>query len=102
MAFGDDLHLLTSLDRLLHEPARLTIVAYLSVVEQADFLFLLKETGLTRGNLSSHLSKLEQAEYVTIKKGFLGKRPHTLCSVTEKGTKALHNYRQTIKLALDL
>lgn len=102
MALEKDLQLLTTLDRVLHEPARLMLVAYLSAVEKADFLFLLRETGLTRGNLSSHLSKLEEIGYVEIQKGFLGKRPHTLCLVTSKGVTAFQNYRQTIKQALDL
>ena len=102
MALEKDLQLLTTLDRVLHEPARLMLVAYLSAVEKADFLFLLRETGLTRGNLSSHLSKLEEAGYIEIQKGFLGKRPHTLCLVTAKGVTAFQNYCQTIKQALDL
>ena len=102
MALEKDLQLLTTLDRVLHEPARLMLIAYLSAVEKADFLFLLRETSLTRGNLSSHLSKLEEAGYIEIQKGFLGKRPHTLCLVTVKGITAFQNYRQTIKQALDL
>jgi DNA-binding transcriptional ArsR family regulator len=68
---------LTDVDRLIHEPARLTIVAILSVAERADFLFLLHETGLTKGNLSAHLVRLEQAGYVEIEKTYRGKVPYT-------------------------
>ena len=58
-----DLPDLSDIDRLIHEPARLVVMALLSVVQSADFLFLLRQTGLTQGNLSSHLSKLEEAGY---------------------------------------
>jgi DNA-binding MarR family transcriptional regulator len=97
-----NLHKLAELDRLVHEPARLLILAYLSIVAEADFLFLLHETGLTRGNLSSHLSKLEDAGYVEIKKGYIGRKPHTLCKLTAAGKAALQAYRQMLKQALDL
>ena len=84
-------------DRLIHEPARLIIMALLYGVENADFTFLLRETGLTRGNLSFHLSKLEDGDYVAIEKTFRGKRPHTLCSLTENGRIAFNNYRQQLQ-----
>ena len=74
----DDLRRVTELDRLIHEPARLLIVTILSSVESADFLFLQRETGLTKGNLSAHLSKLEDAGYVKIQKTFKGKLPLTI------------------------
>lgn len=83
-------------DRLIHEPARLLIVTILSLAEKADFLFLLNETGLTRGNLSTHLSKLESAGYVNIEKSFRGKIPQTLCSLTPSGQKAFEKYRKQI------
>jgi DNA-binding transcriptional ArsR family regulator len=71
---------LPELDRLVHEPARLMILAHLHVVESADFLFIMRQTGLTYGNLSSHLSKLEAAGYITVTKDFLHRKPHTgLC-----------------------
>ncbi len=78
---NDDLRALTDLDRLIHEPARLLIVTILSGVVSADFLFLQHETGLTKGNLSAHLSKLEEAGYVKIEKTFKGKLPLTVCKV---------------------
>lgn len=80
---------LAGLDRLIHEPARLTILTALSASTGADFLFLQRLTGLTRGNLSSHLSKLEDAELVEINKRFVGKKPNTFVGLTEKGQKAI-------------
>ena len=82
------------IDRVVHEPARLKILAYLSVVESADFVFLLSRTGLTYGNLSSHLSKLEEAGYIEVQKEIKDKRPHTMLSLTDNGRKAFENYRK--------
>ncbi len=92
---------LAEIDRVIHEPARLLILAYLSVVESADFLFLMNQTGLTRGNLSAHLSKLEAAGYVEIKKEFVEKIPRTLLSLTEAGRKAFQKYRHSMRQVLD-
>ncbi len=85
------------IDKLIHEPARLMIMAHLYVVESADFLFLMRQTNLTFGNLSSHLSKLEKAEYVKVKKEFIGKKPHTMLKLTEKGRNAFLIYRKNMK-----
>jgi DNA-binding transcriptional ArsR family regulator len=82
------------LDPIIHSPARLKILTILKEVESADFLFILRHTGLTRGNLSSHLSKLETVSYVTITKEFVDKIPHTLIQITEEGKTALELYRQ--------
>ena len=84
------------LDRILHEPARLKIMAYLSVVKSADFVFLLSRTGLTYGNLSSHMSKLEEAGYIEVEKEIKDKRPHTMLSLTDKGRAAFEDYRQNM------
>lgn len=73
------------LDRLIHEPGRLAIMTVLSSVKDADFLFLLRATGLTKGNLSSHLSKLEEAGLVEIEKRFIRKKPNTSVSLTPLG-----------------
>jgi len=81
-------------DRIIHEPARLMIAALLSGAKEADFLFLLRETGLTKGNLSSHLAKLEDAAYFEIEKTFRGKVPLTLVRLTPKGRSALQGYRK--------
>lgn len=92
-----ELRAVTTLDRLIHEPARLLIVTILSTVASADFLFLQRETGLTKGNLSAHLSKLEDAEYVKIEKTFKGKLPLTVVKLTPDGRKALTQYRQQLR-----
>jgi DNA-binding MarR family transcriptional regulator len=92
---------ITSIDRVIHEPARLMILAYLYVVESADFLFLMRQTGLTRGNLSSHLSKLETTGYVDIKKEFVDKIPRTLLALTPDGREAFRVYKQSMKQVLD-
>jgi DNA-binding transcriptional ArsR family regulator len=94
---SDDLRSLTELDRLIHEPARLLIVTILSTVESADFLFLQRETDLTKGNLSAHLSKLEEAGYVNIEKTFKGKLPLTVCKLTGAGQQAFDGYRQQMQ-----
>jgi len=87
---------ITGLDRVIHEPARLTIVALLSSVASADFLFLLKESGLTKGNLSVHLSRLEEAGYIQVEKTFRGKIPHTEYKLTTKGKSAFDEYRKSL------
>lgn len=97
----ESLQPLAEIDRVIHEPARLLLVAILSVVESADFLFLMNQSQLTRGNLSSHLSKLEAAGYVEIKKDFVEKIPRTLLSLTEDGRKAFAGYRQKMQQVLN-
>ena len=99
---SDDLRRVTELDRLIHEPARLLIVTILSTVESADFLFLQRETELTKGNLSAHLRKLEDAGYVKIQKTFKGKLPLTVCKLTASGNKAVTEYRQQLQDFMDI
>jgi len=89
------------IDRIIHEPARLNIMLFLYVVEKADFVYLVHKTGLTRGNLSVHLQKLEQSEYVQITKEFVNRMPHTLIQLTPKGRNAFTSYRETIKSLLE-
>ncbi len=89
------------IDRIVHEPARYLIMAYLYVIESSDFLFLRSQTGLTQGNLSSHLSKLEAAEYIEIKKEFVGKRPHTMLNLTDRGRQAFETYRSDMQSMLN-
>ncbi len=83
---------LASLDRRVHDPARLAILTALSACERADFLFLLRITGLTKGNLSSHLSKLEEAGLVEIEKRFVAKKTQTLVRLTDTGRGAIGSY----------
>ena len=92
---------ITAIDRLIHEPSRYLIMAYLFVVESADALFLQRQTGFTWGNLSSHLSRLETAGYVVIKKDFLDKKPHTMLQLTDAGRTAFKLYRRTMKQVLE-
>jgi DNA-binding MarR family transcriptional regulator len=92
---------LADVDRVIHEPARTMLIAILYNLESADFLYLQRETGLTKGNLSAHLTKLEEAGYVNIEKTFRGKIPLTLCSLTENGRKAFEGYRQKLKEFID-
>ncbi len=88
---------LSGVDRLLHEPARLMIVTILYPVDQSDFLYLLRETGLTKGNLSAHLMKLEEARYIEIEKTFRGKVPMTLIRLSQTGRDAFMDYRKKLK-----
>lgn len=96
----ENLEPIAGLDRVIHEPARLMIVSVLSVVQSADFLFLARQTGLTRGNLSAHLGKLEAAGYVEIRKEFVERMPRTLLRLTPKGREAFAAYRRAITGAL--
>ena len=88
------------IDKLIHEPARLSIMAHLYVVESADFLFLMRQTGLTFGNLSSHMTKLEAAGYIEVKKEFKGKKPHTMLLLTKEGRAAFKKYHSNMKSML--
>jgi len=92
---------LSDIDKLVHEPARLMILSYLSVINSADFTFLMKQTELTRGNLSSHISKLEEASYVKVSKEFVDKIPRTLIRITTKGKNALKKYRDKMQNVID-
>ncbi len=83
---------ISQLDRLIHEPARLQILMFLQEVEEADFLYLQREGGFSTGNLSGHLSRLEDAGYIRIRKMFKGKVPLTVCRLTTAGEKALRVY----------
>ena len=93
----DDVQPLTTVDKVIHEPARLNIMAHLYVIDRADFLFMMRQTGLTFGNLSAHMSKLEAAGYIKIIKEFVGKKPHTMLKLTEKGKQAFDEYRKKMK-----
>jgi len=100
-AENEDLQPLAGIDRVIHEPARLMVLAYLSVVESADFLFIQRQTGLTGGNLSSHLTRLEGAGYVTIRKEFVDRIPRTLLRITRKGRDAFRSYQRTMLQVLN-
>lgn len=87
-------------DRLVHEPARLAVLSLLYVVESADFIFVMNQTGLTWGNLSAHLAKLEEAGYVQVTKTFRGKRPNTTLRLTDAGRTAFQEYVRKMKQVL--
>lgn len=91
---------LAEIDRVIHEPARLMIVALLAAVREADFQYLLQATELTKGNLSTHLAKLEEGDYINIQKTFRGKYPLTICRLTEHGREVLASYRKMIRAVL--
>ncbi len=90
----EELPTIDDIDRVIHEPARLQIMATLYVVDSADFLFLMRLTGFTFGNLSSHMSKLEKAGYIEVVKDFVEKKPHTMLRLTFEGKAAFKSYRQ--------
>jgi hypothetical protein len=85
---------IADLDRLIHEPARLMIAAALSLVKEADFLYLQGQTDLTKGNLSSHLANVE------IEKTYRGKIPMTVCRLTKKGRASYKAYEAALRAAL--
>jgi DNA-binding MarR family transcriptional regulator len=91
---------LGDVDPVIHAPARLMIVTALYVVEGADFVFLQKQTGLTRGNLSSHLMKLEEAKYIAVEKKFVHRTPRTVIRLTHDGRTAFEKYRRQMTAAL--
>jgi DNA-binding MarR family transcriptional regulator len=93
----DELNAIQNIDKIIHEPARLLLMAHLFVIESADFLFLQHQTGLTWGNISSHLRKLENAGYVAVEKQFIDKKPHTTLKLTDKGRRAFKEYRKNMK-----
>ncbi len=97
----DGLQRIEAIDRTIHAPARLKIMAYLAIAESADFIFLMRQTGLTRGNLSPNLRKLEEANYISIQKEFVNRVPRTLIRLTDEGRAALRTYRENMQLVLN-
>ncbi len=92
---------LLELDRTIHEPARLAIVSILSVADRADFLFLLRETGLTKGNLNAHMTRLEETGYVAVEKTYRGKIPQTIYRLSDAGRSAFAAYRRQLREAIE-
>lgn len=84
------------IDRTIHEPARLRALTLLSAVKEADFSFILRALGLTNGNLSVHMRRLEEAAYVSMTKTFVGRVPKTMFSITTRGRRALEEYWRTL------
>ena len=96
-----DSHPLAGLDPLIHAPARLRILTYLYVVKSADYVALKNQTGLSWGNLSTHIYKLEEAGYITVEKGYSGKKPQSIIHLTEDGRSAFSNYKRSMIQILD-
>jgi DNA-binding MarR family transcriptional regulator len=96
-----DFQPIADIDRTIHSPARLLILAYLAAVDSADFIFLMNQVGLTRGNLSSHLGKLEEAGYISVTKEFVERVPRTLIQLTDKGRDAINNYREQMRTIIN-
>jgi DNA-binding MarR family transcriptional regulator len=89
------------IDKVVHEPARLMLMAMLRVVRRADFVFLQGQTGLTAGNISSHIKKLANAGYVVVEKSFVDNRPQTMLSLSPAGRAALRRYLRTMRVVLE-
>lgn len=89
------------LDPLLHSQLRLAVMSILMSVEEADFVYLREKTESTAGNLSVQLDKLARAEYITVEKGFAGRKPRTVCRVTDKGRRAFEDYVDTLRSYLN-
>ena len=85
---------LTSIDKIIHEPVRLSILAHLYVLDSADALFLKNQIGLTWGNFSTHLKRLEDAGYIQVQKEFVDRKPVTSYRLTDLGREAFHQYRE--------
>ena len=96
-----ELHPLADLDQVIHASARLMVLVHLYVVESVDYVFLKNQTGLSWGNLATHLNRLEKAGYVAIEKGFKGKKPHTMIHLTKRGREAFKDYKQSMQQVLD-
>lgn len=88
------------LDPILHSELRLAVMSVLVNLEEADFVYLREATGATAGNLSVQIDKLANAGYISIEKGFKGKKPQTLCIITSEGLKAFEEYVEALKTYL--
>ncbi|MFZ0430052.1 MAG: transcriptional regulator [Acidobacteriota bacterium] len=88
-------------DAFVHELARLRLLAFLSVLKRADFVYLLRQSGLSRGNLSVQMTKLSEAGLVEIEKSFVRNRPRTVYSLTARGRDTLRAYKTDMKMLLE-
>ena len=96
-----DLAPLADINQVIHAPARLMVLAYLYVVDSVDYVFLMRITELTWGNLSAHLAKLEEAGYIEVNKGYKGKKPHTTIRLSRQGRAAFRKYKRSLQKVLD-
>jgi DNA-binding MarR family transcriptional regulator len=98
---GADRHPLADLDKVIHSPARLMVMTYLYVTESVDYVYLTHLTGLTWGNLATHVGKLEEEGYIEIEKTFVDKKPYSVIRLTRKGRDAFRDYKRQVKGVLD-
>jgi len=91
---------IADIDRVIHEPGRLMIMALLYAVEASDFLYLQHETAMNKGTLSSHISRLQEEGYVNVEKSYRGKVPQTLLRLTRTGRDNFEHYRKMLKKSL--
>jgi len=89
------------LDALIHAPTRLKLMTMLYVVESMDYVFLKNQSGYSWGNLSTHINKLEDAGYISIEKGYRGRKPNTTLMLTDEGREAFRLYKNTMRQILD-
>ena len=92
---------LAGIDQIIHAPTRLRILMMLYVVESLDYVFLKNQTNMSWGNLATHLNKLEDAGYITVKKGYQGKKPQSQIQLTQQGRTAFRDYKNTLQQILD-
>ena len=92
--------ILAEIDPLIHAPARLRVMTYLYVVDSIDFVYLKRVTGMSWGNLSTHLTKLEDGGYISLRKSFQDKKPNTMIQLTEEGRQAFRRYKDDMQQAL--
>lgn len=92
---------LPTIDSFIHEPARLRVLALLTLVDEADFMFILRQTGLSRGNLSVQMTKLEGAGFVELDRRLDGNRTRTSYHLSSAGHQALRAYKRSVQQVLD-
>ena len=90
------------LDTLLHSELRLAVMSLLASVDEADFVYIKEQTGATAGNLSVQIDKLSNADYIDVRKSFIGKKPHTTCLITPNGRRAFEEYIEALKSYIGL
>jgi DNA-binding MarR family transcriptional regulator len=91
---------LAEIDPLIHAPSRLRVMTYLYVVDSIDFVYLKRVTGMSWGNLSTHLTKLEDGGYISLRKSFQDKKPNTMIQLTDEGRQAFRQYKDDMQQAL--
>jgi DNA-binding MarR family transcriptional regulator len=101
MSKRDKQPLVPEFDAFIHEPARLRLLTFLSVLSRADFSYLAEHSGLSDGNLSTQMTKLAEAGYVEIDKSFVANRPRTVYALTDSGREALGAYKRDVMPILE-